>query len=118
MPTRSRRACSHPGCFRKAAPGRGQCLRCVRDEDEERHPHRALYSSRAWRNASEAYRRENPLCAECLRRGEVVAGECVDHIIPHDGDLDLFWDRDNWQTLCNDCHGVKTQAEVAERKEN
>jgi 5-methylcytosine-specific restriction protein A len=32
----------------------------------------------------------------------------VDHIIPHRGDQYLFWDQENWQALCKDCHDRKT----------
>ena len=32
----------------------------------------------------------------------------VDHIIPHRGDPELFWDRSNWQALCKNCHDRKT----------
>jgi 5-methylcytosine-specific restriction protein A len=39
----------------------------------------------------------------------------VDHIQPHRGDYELFWDSDNWQPLCATCHGRKTLAEVNAR---
>ena len=32
----------------------------------------------------------------------------LDHIIPHRGDQKLFWDEQNWQPLCKDCHDRKT----------
>lgn len=36
----------------------------------------------------------------------------VDHIIPHKGDMTLFWDPDNWQSLCFWCHdNTKRQIE-------
>ncbi len=36
----------------------------------------------------------------------------MDHIKPHRGDLALFWDRTNWQPLCNPCHNsLKAQVE-------
>jgi predicted kinase len=41
----------------------------------------------------------------------ITAGEVVDHIIPHKGDYELFWDEGNWQTLCKRCHDVKTATE-------
>ncbi len=37
----------------------------------------------------------------------------VDHIEPHNGDYDLFWDVNNWQGLCGSCHsGVKRIADI------
>ena len=74
------------------------------------------YSSRTWRTLSLAWLRTYPLCVLCLARGRVNqgAGEnasavqrnlIVDHIRPHKGDTELFWDQDNWQTLCRmPCH--------------
>ncbi|TPW30330.1 HNH endonuclease, partial [Martelella alba] len=35
----------------------------------------------------------------------------VDHIRPHRGNDDLFWDRANWQPLCRHCHNSAKQAE-------
>lgn len=39
------------------------------------------------------------------------AAEVTDHIIPHRGGIDLFWNRDNWQSLCKRCHDRKTAME-------
>ena len=50
----------------------------------------------------------HPLCAECQRHGRVTAATVVDHIIPHRGNMELFWDRDNWDSLCAPCHNKKT----------
>lgn len=45
----------------------------------------------------------------CKRRGEVAAATVVDHIIPHRGDMDLFWDVGNWQGLCETDHNSTKQ---------
>lgn len=58
----------------------------------------------AWHKASKAYRYNNPLCVMCLNQGHEVASEITDHIIPHKGDKQLFWDESNWQALCKRCH--------------
>jgi 5-methylcytosine-specific restriction protein A len=55
--------------------------------------------------------RENPLCAECAKSNLLVEAEVVDHVIPHKGDYDLFWDRCNWAPLCKRCHDRKTVTE-------
>lgn len=41
--------------------------------------------------------------------GQVVLAEIVDHIKPHRGDMALFWDSDNWQSLCKHCHDSHKQ---------
>jgi 5-methylcytosine-specific restriction protein A len=40
-----------------------------------------------------------------------VAANEVDHIKPHKGDMALFWDSSNWQSLCKPCHSAKTATE-------
>ena len=64
-----------------------------------------------WQKAREGFLRAHPLCARHEARGEVVAAEVVDHIVPHKGDLSLFWNRSNWQPLCKRCHDIKTACE-------
>lgn len=34
--------------------------------------------------------------------------DVTDHIKPHRGDVNLFWDRSNWAGCCNACHTLKT----------
>jgi 5-methylcytosine-specific restriction protein A len=53
----------------------------------------------------------NPLCVSCLKEGITRAARVVDHIIPHKGDMKLFWDRSNWQSLCIEDHNKKTATE-------
>lgn len=68
----------------------------------------SLYNSRAWKAARAAFLRENPVCRFCgkpLRGADAI----VDHIIPHKGDLRLFWDPQNWQPLCKRCHDIHKQ---------
>ena len=64
-----------------------------------------------WRKASKRFLRDNPLCAECLRRGKTQAAEVVDHIVPHKGDMKKFWDEENWQSLCIPDHNAKSPRE-------
>jgi len=44
-----------------------------------------------------------------VARAEVVAATVVDHITPHRGDMTLFWDKSNWQSLCKRCHDSHKQ---------
>jgi 5-methylcytosine-specific restriction protein A len=66
-----------------------------------------------WQRASKQFLRENPLCRECGNRTPPIikGSQQVDHIIPHRGDMTLFWDRKNWQALCRSCHSRKTATE-------
>jgi 5-methylcytosine-specific restriction protein A len=38
----------------------------------------------------------------------VRAASLVDHRRPHRGNLVLFWDNSNWQSMAKDCHDKKT----------
>jgi len=61
-----------------------------------------------WQKASKRYLAEHPLCVDCAERNQITAATVVDHIIPHRGDPVLFWDEDNWQSMCKPDHDKKT----------
>jgi 5-methylcytosine-specific restriction protein A len=67
--------------------------------------------TKEWDRASREYLAQNPLCAECMRQGIRSPSQVTDHIVPHKGDMILFWDRSNWQPLCKRCHDRKTAIE-------
>jgi 5-methylcytosine-specific restriction endonuclease McrA len=62
-----------------------------------------------WSKARLRYLASNPRCSMCRLRGKVAAAIVVDHIIPHKGNRDLFWDEKNWQPLCKSCHDSTKQ---------
>jgi len=66
------------------------------------------YNSR-WQKARATYLRSHPFCTECEKQGRTVPATVVDHIEPHRGDQELFWDKDNWQPLCKRCHDSHKQ---------
>ena len=71
-----------------------------------------LYDNQRWRKVRRMHLAEHPMCVMCERQGRVTAATVVDHIVPHEGNADLFWDMDNWQSLCATCHsGIKRQQE-------
>lgn len=102
------RQCTKPGCREYTRTG---CCEKHKKEPRERSKQsqaaQQLYDYR-WEKASKRYRIEHPLCAECERKGRTAAAACVDHIVPHRGDYELFWDENNWQSMCDDCHRTKT----------
>jgi 5-methylcytosine-specific restriction protein A len=74
------------------------------------HNWSTLYNSHKWRTERDKYLKDNPTCIGCG-----ADADTVDHIRSHRGDLELFWDKDNWQSLCADCHNRKTWAEIHAR---
>jgi 5-methylcytosine-specific restriction endonuclease McrA len=71
----------------------------------------ALYNTRQWRNARAIFLKQNPLCVYCRRLNIRSDANVVDHITPHRGSLKLFWDTNNWQSLCFTCHNSHKQRE-------
>ncbi|WP_084794204.1 HNH endonuclease signature motif containing protein [Pseudoponticoccus marisrubri] len=103
------RLCS---CGRTVA--HGTLCTCQRDtkraRDKRHDAHRPSaarrgYSS-AWRKARAAFLTLYPICAH---PGCTAPATVVDHIIPHRGDHALFWDRSNWQPLCQRHHDADKQ---------
>jgi 5-methylcytosine-specific restriction protein A len=86
---------------------------CDRHQRERKVEHSRFYTGggfygRRWRRERAQFLAERPFCAKCPELATVV-----DHIQPHRGNRDLFWDQQgNWQPLCQTCHGVKTARET------
>lgn len=68
------------------------------------------YDSR-WKKARIRFLQASPLCVSCKVQGKLVKATVVDHITPHRGNKELFWDEGNWQGLCKSCHDRKTMTE-------
>jgi 5-methylcytosine-specific restriction endonuclease McrA len=91
-----------------------------RSRDQERSvfsPWRQLYKSARWRALRlRIFKRDLFTCKwPGCGRSEVDTSQLVaDHRRPHRGDLTLFWNEGNLQTLCKPCHdGRKQRAERA-----
>lgn len=113
MPTTPKRPCAAHGCGVLVERGR-----CAAHQSQQRQAHDSTRGNSAergydnkWRKARQGYLRSHPLCVECERQGRVTAADVVDHITPHRGDMTLFWNSNNWQSLCTTCHNIKTATE-------
>ena len=71
--------------------------------------HQRGYDSR-WNKARKGYLRDHPWCVECAKAGLRTPATRVDHVKPHRGDRALFWDKSNWQPLCQRHHDSDKQA--------
>ncbi len=67
-----------------------------------------------WTKARAAFLRSHPLCEECKRNEKITQARVVDHITPHRGNYELFWNVKNWQALCIQCHNSKSAKEGKE----
>jgi 5-methylcytosine-specific restriction endonuclease McrA len=61
-----------------------------------------------WRKARLSFLALHPWC-ELKGNGCGMLASLVDHKTPHRGDMALFWDETNWQSLCEHCHNVHKQ---------
>lgn len=99
--------CKHPGCHEYAEQN-GYCRKHFRERfsfyiNEKRISPSKLGYGRKWDYARKEYLKQHPLCVVCGRPATEV-----DHIQPHKGNMLLFWNRNNWQSLCHSCHSKKT----------
>lgn len=122
--------CKYPGCLKPVVRGTRYCALHAekgrkRDEAQEatarrmREKHRkelrGSSSARGygykWQKIRARFLALHPICQECERLGIVKAATDVDHIVPHRGDMNLFYDIENLQALCHECHSRKTAKE-------
>jgi 5-methylcytosine-specific restriction protein A len=109
MPYSPKRPCRYPGCPGFCEPGQVYCKTHLEfSSDRIRGGADARGYDSRWRAARKLYLHRHPLCAVCRAEGRLTPATVVDHIIPHRGDKDLFWDQNNWQPLCKACHDKKT----------
>ena len=112
MPFKPARPCAYGGCPNLTNHPSRLCdehLRKTRQiADHERGTSTERGYDARWRRYRKAYLAEHPLCALCAKKGITRAATTVDHIIPHRGNYELFWDPKNHQPLCEEHHNIKT----------
>ncbi len=106
--------CKKAGCGRTCAQNKNYCslhsdlenkqkIFTYREKSKAYHN---LYETYRWKTFSKDFLKSHPFCYICGAKSQVV-----DHIVPHRGDLSLFYDVNNVQTLCASCHSRKTLKE-------
>lgn len=129
MPSLAPKPCRHAGCRTLVRDGGCYCQAHKRAVKKEADSRRGSSTQRGygykWQQAREGYLRSHPFCVEHERRSDLVQATVVDHKVPHkldeameSGDAAritkakaLFWDSNNWQSLCKECHDKKTARE-------
>lgn len=124
MPGKPFKICYKAGCHRLTHDTycdkhllTGEQLRKHREKFKRMtQPKRATSSQRGytsvWRKHRKGFLNANPWCVHCLSEfGLNVKADVVDHIKPHKGDDQFFWDQSNWQSLCYKHHNIKTARE-------
>jgi len=116
---RSLKPCNYPGCRTLVPGGKARC---------EKHSQRSYYNPEyerlraqahergydwKWRKERGEFLRVHRVCEceRCAASGNPLPANTVDHIQPHRGDAQLFWDRANWRAMNKVCHDRKTARE-------
>lgn len=114
MVARAKSSCRHIGCS-KLLDVSGYCDKHISERRKQLDAARGSAHERGynyrWIKARATFLRRDPLCRRCKDAGVITAATVVDHVIPHKGDQDVFWDTSNWQPLCKACHDKKTAIE-------
>ena len=106
MPTMPKRACRQPGC--RELVNKGFCRQHAHKYDKHRGTAAQRGYDGRWRKYRKGFLADNPFCVECLKYDRLTAATVIDHVTPHKGDQELFWDLDNHQALCEQCHNKKS----------
>lgn len=71
-----------------------------------------LYKLKAWRDLRAQQLAIEPTCRMCRAAGRTTLATVCDHVVPHRGDLELFW-KGPFQSLCDQapfrCHSSRKQ---------
>ena len=111
------KVCMKSGCNRTAVPGKDFCEKHIlmQEQKDKRKiftkrgksgQYHYLYESAEWRKRRAIFLKKYPRCFICGAPATIA-----DHIIPHRGDLTLFYDDNNLQPMCQRCHSRKTMRE-------
>jgi 5-methylcytosine-specific restriction endonuclease McrA len=80
-----------------------------RTEDKRRGSARQRGYNVRWEKARLTFLARAPLCLGCEAVDRVEPATIVDHVEPHGGDSDRFWDTAKWQGCCKWHHDVVKQ---------
>lgn len=111
----AKKMCKAPGCVNYREEGSNYCLK-HRDREVDwwkkfpDTPWNDLYRSPEWIELRREVLNEQPTCPCGAKATE------VHHIIPHRGNLELFFNKDNLIGLCHKCHCIETSKEIKERR--
>ena len=123
MTTAPKKPCRNRQCKATTNNKTGYCEDCQPVHKRREKAVRQEYNKRRdpqtikWLNSAryiktrKNYLNRNPLCKRCSTMLNPVLATILDHITPHRGDSDLFWDVGNVQGLCKRCHDRKTASE-------
>lgn len=106
MPSKPATPCREPRC-----PNTQPCpVHAARRPFEGAERSNQLYSTSRWTHESKAWLAAHPFCVQCGRLATVV-----DHEPAPRGNVDAFFDRSRYRSMCAACHNSKTAGEIRKR---
>jgi 5-methylcytosine-specific restriction endonuclease McrA len=84
-----------------------KCIWMERGKDN-RPPWVKWYKTAAWHRLRYKQLSREPLCRFCKKAGIVEPATTVDHVVPHRGDMGIFFSGP-FQSLCSKCHSSTKQ---------
>lgn len=94
-------------------PGQRSRTEARRDYDQKRRsdkPWRGWYSLARWARKRAHQLTVEPWCRNCGAQGVWTPATVADHVEPHHGDFEKFWNGE-LQSLCAPCHDIDKQRE-------
>lgn len=101
--------CKQNGCPNLVPYGQKYCANHKANNLLDAKSTKAKGYNAQWNKARLRYLKVHPLCVQCKVKGQLTKATVVDHITPHRGDQERFWNQSNWQALCKSCHDRKTK---------
>ena len=102
--------CLEPGCPRLVTHGRCATHAQLLEQQRDNVDVRRWYRTVRWRRLRDQVLGE--AMYTCARCGHTQVNLQVDHVRPHGGHVERFWNRANLQALCPSCHSAKTSREI------
>ena len=113
MPSIPSSQCAHYQCKAPSVKGSVYCIEHAptKQASKTRQAFNSPYKTAAWAAIRARQLSTSPLCAACLIDGRITAASHVDHVFPWAVIGDHAFTRNLWQSLCPECHGVKSGLE-------
>jgi 5-methylcytosine-specific restriction protein A len=113
MPSIPSSQCAHYQCKAPSIRGSVYCIEHAptKQVSKTRQAFNAPYKTAAWAAIRARQLSTLPLCAACLIDGRITAASHVDHVYPWAVIGDQAFTRNLFQSLCPECHGVKSGLE-------
>jgi 5-methylcytosine-specific restriction protein A len=116
MPTVPRQlTCSHLGCTNERSNLSTLCIQHGGADSTitaERQRRNGKYNQALWKKSRIGQLSRQPLCQSCLIEGKISQATEVDHVFPWTQIGDHAFTRNILQSLCKNCHTVKTLHEL------